>query len=147
MSVNKIITIFAIKKCSMKEPLVSVGIPVYNVELYIEKCLLSVFAQTYQNLEILIIDDCGSDSSMKIVSDLMHSHKQGNLIKVIRHQNNKGLGEARNTAIDNAKGDYIYFLDSDDFIENNTIEILLHEAEEYNADVVMASSRKILYAT
>ena len=55
MSVNKIITIFAIKKCSMKEPLVSVGIPVYNVELYIEKCLLSVFEQTYQNLEILII--------------------------------------------------------------------------------------------
>ena len=140
-------TIFARKKCSMKEPLVSVGIPVYNVELYIEKCLLSVFEQTYQNLEILIIDDCGSDSSMKIVADLMHNHQRGNLIKVIRHQKNKGLGEARNTAIDHAKGDYIYFLDSDDYIENYTIEKLLHEAEEYNADVVMASSRKIVYGS
>lgn len=147
MLVFKILIIFARKKCSMKEPLVSIGIPVYNVELYIEKCLLSVFEQTYQNLEILIIDDCGSDSSMKIVSDLIHTHKQGNLIKVIRHQNNKGLGEARNTAIDNASGDYIYFLDSDDYIENYTIEKLLHEAEEYNADVVMASSRKILYGS
>lgn len=138
---------FCTKYKLMMNPLVSIGIPVYNVELYIEKCLLSVFEQTYQNLEILIIDDCGSDSSMKIVADLMHSHRQGNLIKVIHHQNNKGLGEARNTAIDYAQGDYLYFLDSDDYIEKCTIEKLLHEAKEYDTDVVMASSRKIIYGS
>lgn len=128
-------------------PLVSIGIPVYNVELYIEKCLLSVFEQTYQRLEILIIDDCGSDSSMQIVSDMIQNHPKGHLIRVIHHQENKGLGEARNTAIDNAHGEYMYFLDSDDYIEKCTIEKLLYEAEEYDADVVMASSRKILYGT
>ena len=131
----------------MKTPLVTIGIPVYNVELYIEKCLSSVFEQTYQNLEILIIDDCGLDSSMQIVSDVIQKHPKGNLISVIHHQENKGLGEARNTAIDNANGDYIYFLDSDDYIEKSTIELLLNEAEFYHSDVVMASSRKILYGT
>ena len=131
----------------MNSPLVSIGIPVYNVELYIEKSLMSVLDQTYENIEILIIDDCGNDHSMQIVSNIQNTHPKGHLIKVIHHQNNKGLGEARNTAIDFAQGDYIYFIDSDDYIEDYTIEKLLQEAEEYHTDVVMASSRKILYET
>ena len=128
----------------MEQPLVSIGIPVYNVEPYIEKCLLSVLNQTYQNLEVLVVDDLGSDQSMQIVYRLQHSHPKGNLIKVVRHNNNKGLGEARNTAIEKATGKYLFFVDSDDYIEPPTINLLLKEAETHNTDVVMASSPRVL---
>lgn len=131
----------------MNGPLVSIGIPVYNVEPYIEKCLLSVLNQTYHNLEVLIIDDLGSDRSMHIVKSLQQSHPNGKLIKIFRHECNKGLGEARNTAIDMAIGKYILFVDSDDYIESRTVELLLGEAEDNDTDVVMASSRKIIYGT
>lgn len=131
----------------MNSPLVSIGIPVYNVEPYIEKCLMSVLNQTYQNLEILVVDDLGTDKSMQIVAELQASHPNGNMIRVIRHPQNKGLGEARNTTIDCARGKYICFVDSDDYIESQTIELLLKEAEEYNTDAVLASSRKVVYGT
>lgn len=128
-------------------PLVSIGIPVYNVEVYIEKCLISVLDQTYQNLEILIIDDCGTDNSMQIVEEFRKSHIRGNLIQTIRHLHNKGLGEARNTAIQHAKGKYIYFIDSDDYMEPYTIKLMVDEAESLQADAVFSSSRKIVYGT
>ena len=131
----------------MNNPLVSVGIPVYNVEPYIDKCLLSVLNQTYQNLEVLIVDDLGSDDSMRIVEDLKKSHPSGSFMKIIRHPANRGLGEARNTAIENARGKYLCFVDSDDYIEPETIEVLLQEAEAYDTDAVFASSRKIVYGT
>lgn len=131
----------------MNNSLVTIGIPVYNVEPYIEKCLLSVLNQTYQNLEILVVDDLGTDNSMKIVTDLQNSHPIGSRIKVIKHPVNRGLGEARNTAIENAEGKYLCFVDSDDYIEPETIELLLKEAEEHDTDVVLASSRKIVYGT
>ena len=130
-----------------KHPLVTIGIPVYNVEPYIEKCLLSVLGQTYDNLEILVIDDLGTDNSMQMVADLQNSHPRGAELRVIRHEQNKGLGEARNTAIDAAKGTYLYFVDSDDYIEPNTVELLLAEAVEHDTDVVMASSRKVIYGS
>ena len=132
---------------SMNGPLVTIGIPVYNVEPYIEKCLLSVLNQTYQNLEILVVDDLGTDKSMDIVAELQQSHPLGHSIKIIRHPENRGLGEARNTAIENATGKYLCFVDSDDYIEPETIEVLLKEAEEHDTDVVLASSRKIVYGT
>ena len=131
----------------MNSPVVTIGIPVYNVEPYIEKCLLSVLNQTYQNLEILVVDDLGTDKSMDIVVGLQQSHPLGSCIKIIRHSENRGLGEARNTAIENAVGKYLCFVDSDDYIEPETIEVLLKEAEEYDTDVVLASSRKIIYDT
>ena len=131
----------------MNSPLVSIGIPVYNVEPYIEKCLLSVLNQSYQNIEVLIVDDLGTDNSMQIVRDLQVSHPLGHCIRIIRHSVNRGLGEARNTAIENATGKYLFFVDSDDFIELKTIEILLKEAEENDADAVFASSRKVVYGT
>ena len=131
----------------MKTPLVSIGIPVYNVEPYIDKCIESVLNQTYRNIEILIIDDCGNDKSMQIVEWYKNNKHNGGGIRIIHHNINKGLGEARNTAIDNARGKYIYFVDSDDYIELEAISILVNEAEKYGTDVVMASSRKIVYDT
>ena len=126
-------------------PLVSIGIPIYNVELFIEKCLMSVFNQTYKNLEILTIDDCGQDKSMDIVYYLQNNNPRGHQIKVIKHDINKGLGEARNTAIDNATGKYLFFLDSDDFIEPETIEIMVKEAEKHHTDAVLASNQTVDY--
>ena len=128
-------------------PLVTIGIPVYNVEPYIEKCLLSVLNQTYTNLEILVVDDLGTDHSREIVANMQMSQPNGQLIKIIKHLLNKGLGEARNTIIDNAQGKYICFVDSDDYIEPQTIELLLIEAEKQDTDAVFASSRKVIYGT
>lgn len=112
---------------------VSVIIPVYNVELYIEECLNSVINQTLKDIEIICIDDCGQDNSMKIVEDFA---KKDNRIKIIKHKINQGLGEARNTGIKNATGEYIAFLDSDDFVDLNYYEILYNTAKENNSDIV-----------
>lgn len=131
----------------MNSPLVTIGIPVYNVEPYIEKCLLSVLNQTYQNLEILVVDDLGTDKSMKIVADIQQSHSNGQQIKIINHSQNKGLGEARNTVIEHAQGRYVYFLDSDDYIEPQTIELMVNQTVLHPTDVVIASMRKVILGT
>lgn len=131
----------------MMNPLVSIGVPVYNVELYIEKCLLSILNQTYKELEIIIVDDCGTDKSMQIVNEIKSSHTNGDKIRIIKHPHNKGIGEARNTVIDMCCGDFLYFVDSDDYIEPKTIEILLAEGLKYKTDVVIASHRKVSYPT
>lgn len=131
----------------MNSPLITIGVPVYNVEPYIEKCLLSVLNQTYQNLEILVVDDLGTDKSMQIVERLQQSHPKGSLMTVIRHSRNSGIGEARNTIIERAKGDYLFFVDSDDYIESETIELLLKEALAHDTDTVFSSCRRVDYKT
>ena len=131
----------------MNGPLVSIGIPVYNVEPYIEKCLLSALSQSYENLEILVVDDCGSDNSMAIVSGLIQTHSRGNIVRIIHHKLNKGIGEARNTIIKECKGKYVYFIDSDDFIEPNAIDLLCAQAEKNETDVAIASHRKVALKT
>ena len=113
------------------DELVSVIIPVYNVEEYIEKCLNSVVNQTYKKIEIIIIDDGTQDGAGKICDDYA---KKDNRIKVI-HQNNRGLSAARNVGIDKAKGKYIAFIDSDDYVNEKYIELLLADIVENNADI------------
>lgn len=98
--------------------LITVIINVYNGEKYIKKCLDSVINQTYQNLEILIINDGSTDNTL----DIINKYKDAR-INII-NQENKGLSLSRNVGIDNAKGEYLYFVDADDFIENDTIEYL-----------------------
>lgn len=108
--------------------LVSVIIPVYNVAPYIEQCLQSVLSQTFNDLEVLIVDDCGIDDSIvrceKFIANNDLSVKGW---KILRHVKNGGLSAARNTGLDYAKGEYIYFLDSDDWIEPNAIELMVNE--------------------
>ena len=130
-----------------KSVLVTIGIPIYNVEPYIEKCLLSVLNQTYHNLEIIIVDDCGTDHSMDIVLRIAKLNPYGNLIRMIKQTQNKGVSEARNAVIENAKGQYLYFLDGDDFIEPQTIEVMLNQSELHVADVVYASARTYIMQT
>lgn len=131
----------------MDNPLVSIGIPVYNVEPYIEKCLLSVLNQTYQNLEILVVDDLGTDNSMHIVESIQKNNPKVSRIRIITQPKNGGSGEARNSVIQNAQGKYLFFLDSDDYIEPNTIELMVEQAEKHQTDAVIASLRKVLWNT
>ena len=85
-------------------PLVSVGMPAYNAAPYIEKSILSVLAQTYQNVELLVIDDCGTDNTIEIVERIRNTHPRGSCIKILRQSHNMGPGEARNRTIDEALG-------------------------------------------
>ena len=112
--------------------LVSVIIPVYNVEKYLRECIDSVLKQSYENMEILLIDDGATDLSGEICDEY---ELKDNRIRVI-HQENQGLSGARNTGFYQAKGKYVYFLDSDDWIIPETIELLYEKAEQEKADIV-----------
>ena len=111
--------------------MISVIIPVYNVEPYLRKCLDSVVGQTYQDLEILIVDDGSTDGSGKICDE----YKKDARVRVF-HTENRGLSAARNQGLDEAKGDWIGFVDSDDWIEPDMYELLIERAMETGADVV-----------
>lgn len=115
--------------------LVSIIIPVYNVEEYLEQCLDSVINQTYKNLEIWLVDDGSKDSGGKICDEYKELDSR---IRVI-HKENGGLSSARNVALDLMKGEYVYFLDSDDFISLDLIETYIDLAEKYNVDVIMGT--------
>lgn len=121
----------------MSELLVSIIIPIYNVELYLRECIDSVCIQTYEFLEIILIDDGSTDSSGKICNEY---EKKDSRIRVI-HKENEGQSVARNVGLDVCKGEYIFFLDSDDFIEVNTIDVLLKNCESNNAEVAISGSK------
>lgn len=114
------------------ESKVSVVVPVYNVEKYLDRCLNSIVNQTYHNLEIILVDDGSPDRCPEMCEEWA---KKDNRIKMI-HKENAGLGMARNTGIENATGDYILFVDSDDFIELNTVEQAYKLAIKEKADIV-----------
>lgn len=100
--------------------IISIIIPVYNVEQFLRDCLNSVVAQTYTNYEVVCVNDGSTDGSLAILTEYQKNYKQINVFK----QENKGLSAARNTGLQKAKGDYIFFLDSDDWIESTALEIL-----------------------
>lgn len=127
---------------------ITVGIPVYNVEKYIEKSLRSALDQTFGlTYEIIVVDDRGNDRSMQIVQDVVASHQRGHVVHVIQHEENKGLGEARNTIIRNAQGKYLFFLDSDDWITADCLEKLYAAAEREQAEIVCGSAMQEVEAT
>lgn len=103
---------------------VSIIIPVYNVSKYIERCLLSVLNQTWQDLEIIVVNDCTPDNSMEIIEQVLSLHNHEKVVKYLSHEKNRGLSAARNTGIVAAEGEYLYFLDSDDYIPEDGIELL-----------------------
>ncbi len=113
--------------------LVSVVIPVYNVEKYLDRCVESIINQTYSNLEIILVDDGSADNS----SDMCEQWaKKDSRVKVI-HKENAGAGLARNTGIENATGKYIFFVDSDDYMDVTTVEKCISKALNSGADIVM----------
>ncbi len=122
------------------KPLISVIIPVYKVEKYLDKCIQSVVSQSYDNLEIILIDDGSPDMCGSMCDQWRHRDSR---IKVI-HQKNSGLSAARNAGLDIAKGDYIGFVDSDDWIESVMFETLLNHLTEYNADIAICCIDKVV---
>lgn len=113
------------------EKLISVIVPVYNVEKYLPKCIDSILEQTYRNLEILLIDDGSKDSSPQICDEYAEKDSR---IRVI-HKENGGLSSARNRGLDEAKGDFVGFIDSDDYIQKDMYEYLMSGIEKYDADI------------
>lgn len=113
------------------DELVSVIIPIYNVEQYLEPCIKSILTQTYDNLEIILVDDGSTDESLAICD---RYRELDNRIIVI-HKSNSGLSDARNAGLNRARGKYILFVDSDDVISTKMVEILLGICEEYDADI------------
>ena len=119
-------------------PKVSIVIPVYNVEPYIEECLQSVMRQTYLGMmECILVDDCGTDNSMGIAEQLIEAYNGPIDFKVLHHEHNRGVSAARNTGIDAACGEYIFFLDSDDWISDDCIERLTQPLDFGRYDFVV----------
>lgn len=121
-------------------PLVSVIVPVYNVEYYLDQCIQSILNQTLTNIEILLIDDQSTDQSPHICDKYAFSYPQ---IKVIHKIKNEGLGMACNTGIENATGKYIAFCDSDDYIDSHMYQTLYNAAQEYNCNVVFSAIKRV----
>lgn len=120
--------------CRMNQPIaISIVIPIYNVEKYLAECLTSCINQTLPNIEIICVNDCSPDNSRTIAEDFARCDSR---IKIIDHEHNKGLGAARNTGIAHAQGDYVWFVDSDDYIAENACQLLYDTAYLHQLDIL-----------
>ena len=116
---------------------VSVCVPIYGVEKYIKRCAISLFEQTYEDIEYVFVDDCSPDRSLTILNELIENYpRRKKKTKIIRHTINRGLAAARNSAIENATGDFILHVDSDDYIERETVEKCLQKQISGDYDIV-----------
>ena len=122
-------------------PKVSVILPIYNVEKYLRKCLDSVINQTLKDIEIICINDCSADNCENII--LEYAKKDGR-IKIINNEKNYGIGFSRNIGINESSGEYISFIDADDYIEKDYIEILYNTAIKNKADIVFTNNINIV---
>ena len=116
---------------------VSVCVPIYGVEKYIEQCVVSLFEQTYKDIEYIFVNDCTPDKSIEVLKSVIERYSdRKSQVKIINHEHNKGLGGARRTALLSATGDYVVHVDSDDYVAKNAIELLVNKAQEMQADIV-----------
>lgn len=118
---------------------VSIIIPVYGVEQYIAQCLASVLDQSYADIEVIVVDDCSPDNSIRVAQEAIASHLRKECVRFLAHERNQGQSCARNTGIAAATGHYIYFLDSDDFLPHNAIELLIEQSGGGKADLVLGN--------
>ncbi|KHD44215.1 glycosyltransferase family 2 protein [Streptococcus hongkongensis] len=121
-----------------KDELISVIVPIYNVADFVRECLQSIVKQTYENIEIILVNDGSTDNSMEIISDII---QKDNRISVI-NKTNGGLSDARNHGILKSKGSYITFIDSDDFVDPTYIEILYNLIKKYNSDISIVNMKE-----
>ena len=119
---------------SNKNIKVSVIVPVYNTELYLERCLNSILNQTFKDIELIIVNDNSNDNSHKIIETFIN---ENNNIKYIDNKENKGVSNCRNEAIKISSGEYILFIDSDDYLDENMIETMYNEASNNDLDIAM----------
>lgn len=119
-------------------PKVSILVPVYGVESFIERCARSLFEQTYPNLEFIFVDDVTQDGSIAILKNIISDYPHHrNSIKIIEHNRNRGLAAARNTGLEYATGNYVMFVDSDDYLDKSAISITVDAALESDAELVV----------
>ncbi len=120
--------------------MISVIVPVYNSEKYLNECIASICNQSYKDFEIIIVNDCSSDASGSIIEQLVLIHP--NIVSITLSKNS-GLSAARNAGLDAAKGEYVCYVDSDDILERNYLESLYKQAKKYNADLVIGDYREV----
>jgi glycosyltransferase involved in cell wall biosynthesis len=124
----------------MNSSLVTIAVAVYNTEKYLRDCMDSVVNQTYQNLEIICVNDCSTDKSLEILEEYAAKDTR---IKIITNEKNSGLGVTRNVGMDAAHGEYILFIDSDDWLDLTACEKLVVKAKENDSDVVFYSAYRV----
>ena len=120
-----------------EQPSVTILVPIYNVEKWIEKCARSAFVQTYENLEYVFVDDCSPDKSVEILQRVVadYTHRAAK-VRILHHDHNRGLASARNTLVDACTTEFLFHLDSDDWIEPTAIELLVKNQLETGSDIV-----------
>lgn len=118
---------------------VTIGIPAFKAVDYIEKTMESALNQTFASIEYLIVDDCGNDGTIKVVERLQKEHPRGKDIHILYNKQNLGVGRTRNIILDEAQGEYLFFLDSDDILEPDAIEKMMKAARQYQAEIVYGS--------
>lgn len=124
---------------------VSIIVPVYDVERFIERCSRSLFEQSYPNLEYIFINDCSPDKSIDVLNEVVESYpERKDTIKIVYHENNRGISATRNTGLDHSSGEFVIFVDSDDWLDLHAIELLVKKQSENDADMV-SGSRLIHY--
>jgi glycosyltransferase involved in cell wall biosynthesis len=118
-------------------PVVSIIIPIYNVEQNIERCARSLFEQTFKKMEFVFVNDCSPDNSIQILKKVIDRYpERKDQVTILNHENNKGVAAARNTGLDKARGEYFLQVDSDDWVESSMVEELYVKAKENDSDIV-----------
>lgn len=124
--------------------LVSVLVPVYGVEQFVGRCSISLFEQDYENLEYIFVDDCSPDNSIDVILKILEEYPQRkSQVHIIKHQENRGLAETRNTAVAHARGEYLIHVDSDDFIDKETISEVMKQLISAGADAAIFGMKHI----
>lgn len=114
---------------------VSILVPFYKVENYVGRCVESLFTQTYKNIEYVFVNDCTPDGSMEVINSYIEKYGVADKCKIIVHEQNQGISASRNDCLDNMTGDYFLFIDSDDYIDKDMVELLVEAAVKENADI------------
>ena len=124
----------------MTQSMVSILVPVYGVEKYIERCAVSLMEQTYEDIEYIFVDDASPDLSVAVLEEVVARYaKRKSMVRVLHHAQNRGLSAARNTAVDAAVGKYMLHVDSDDYLATDAIEKLVRAAENEQAKQILSS--------
>lgn len=124
----------------MENKKVSILVPVYGVEKYIERCVRSLFEQTYENIEYVFVDDCTKDKSIEILNSVLAEYpNRKKQAKILHHDKNRGLSAARNTALDASTGNYLMHVDSDDYLRKDAISLLVARINQKSSQVLIFS--------
>ena len=125
------------------KPLISVIIPIYNAKRYLKQCINSVLSQSFQDFEIILVDDCSTDNSIEICKKYLQTEKgEKSSLRLICNKTNQGSGKSRQIGVDSAQGKYLMFVDSDDILERTALATLIDIAEKYQCDVVAFQMRR-----